>query len=122
MRTTHFIIRKLEDVATRRLIPDIEAASFLFYAEPDGSPFAIRLSNVEIPTANERACLRLQNGQQRQSKSDDTCGTKHVRSLTHDAHSLGGVAPPCSAVNRLGRRARTQPRRPRCRRPVSPRA
>src|ERR1700722_10536305 len=83
MRTTHFIIRKLEDVATRRLIPDIEAASFLLYAEPDGSLFAIRLSNVEIPTADERACLRLQNGQQGQSKGEKTCGTKHARSLTH---------------------------------------
>src|ERR1700721_559816 len=83
MRTTHLIVRKLEDVATRGLIPDIEGASFLLYAEPDGSLFAIRLSNVEIPTADERACLRLQNGQQRQSKSDETYGTKHARSLTH---------------------------------------
>ena len=62
MRTTHFIVRNLEDVATGRLIPDIEAASFLLNAEPDGSLFAIRLSNVEIPTADERACLCLQNG------------------------------------------------------------
>jgi hypothetical protein len=55
-------MRNLEDVATGRLIPDIEAASFLLNAEPDSSLFAIRLRNVEIPTAGERGCLRLQNG------------------------------------------------------------
>src|ERR1700733_2638061 len=110
MRTTHFIIRKLEDVATRRLLPDIEAASFLFYAEPDGSLFAIRLSNVEIPTADERACLRLQNGQQRQSKSDETCGTKHACSLTHvPIHWVAShrhVQPICRAADRSAVRAR----------------
>src|ERR1700678_2955713 len=83
MRTTHFIIRNPEDVAPRRLIPDIETATLLLYAEPDGSLSAIRLSNVEITTTEERTCLRLQNGQQGQSKGEETCETKHARSLTH---------------------------------------
>jgi hypothetical protein len=62
MRTAHFVIRNLEDVATGGLIPNIEAAPILLDTEPDGGLFAIRLSNVEIPTADERACLCLQNG------------------------------------------------------------